>query len=189
MVVPAYSHSIKNRDIDTVDSLFRLNRIDNRSFRYLQYLRDTFQTQFPPFTKYDEQVVRVNQYTNNLPVFFDDLSYTFWDRTFHYQSGILTNGTTLDTIPELTIRQVRKLFIDDIEKFDHAAPKYKDLCFKTEFGYYNLNAGIPNTQEIIVKAWRVTIEVNPTPLVYPIAYYQDKSGKLILYDNGVVTFK
>lgn len=189
IIIPVTAHSINSSDVQEVNNLFSSNGIDNSKLRYYRYDRDTLQTQYPPYTKYAEQVVRVDQYTNNLRIFTGDMVYLFLDKHLSYKGGELTKGTSLDATPQLTTGQIRKLFIDDIEQYDHAAAKYKDSCFKAEFGYFNLNAGTGNTQEVLVKAWRVTLKNSVYPSEYPVAYYRDEAGALIYYDNGIRTFK
>lgn len=189
IIISATAHSIHVADIATVNNLFSSNGIDNSKFRYYWYVHDTFQTRYPPYTKYDEQAVRVDQYANGARIFTGDLVYTFWNNSFHYRGGNLTNGTSLDTVPKLSLGQIRKLFLNNIEQYDHAANKFKDSCFKAEFGYFNLNAGISYSQEVLVKAWRVTPKNSFFPSEYPVAFYQDNDGKPISYDNGIRTFK
>lgn len=189
VIIPVTAHSINKSDASTVNNLFSTNGIDNSKFRYFQYVHDTFQSLYPPYTKYDEQVVRTDQYTNDLRIFTDDLVYVFWNNSFHSSSGNLTNGTSLNTLPQLTLKQIRKLFLDDIEEFGKASNKFKDSCFKAEFGYFNINLGVSYTQEVLVKAWRVTLKNDVYPSEYPVAYYQDDDGKLISYDDGIRTFK
>jgi hypothetical protein len=181
-IIPVTAHSINDPDVSVVNDIFSTTGIDNNRFRYYQYVHDTFQT-------VDEQVVKVDQYTNGLRIFTGDLVYIFWNNSFHYRSGDITKGTSLGTLPQLKLGQIRWLFLNSIEQFDNTANKFKDSCFKAEFGYFNLNAGISYTQEDLVKAWRVTIKNSVSPSEYPIAYYRDKDGSLIYYDNGIRTFK
>lgn len=189
IIIPVTAHGINSSDVSTVNNLFSTNGIDNSKFRYYRYTHDTFQTLYPPYTRYDQKTVRIDQYTNGIRIFTGDLVYIFFDNNFHYRGGNLTNGTSLNTVPKLTLPQLRKMFLDNIEQVDHASGKYKDSCFKAEFGYYNLNAGISYAQEVLVKAWRVTLKNSIYPSEYPIAFYQDNDGKLIYYDNGIRTFK
>lgn len=188
IIVPVTAHVINPSDVSTVNSLFSSNGIDNSKFRYYRYLHDTLQTLYPPYTKYDQKTVRVDQYVNGVRLFTGDLVYNFLNNNLNYRGGDLTNGTSLDTVPKLTLAQIRKMFLDNIEQFDHASSKFKDSCFKAEFGYYNLNAGISYAQEVLVKAWRVTLKNSVFPSEYPVAFYQDSNGKLIYYDNGMRTF-
>src|SRR6185503_15105833 len=78
ITVPVTAHSINSSDIPTINSLFNNNGIDNSKFRYYQYVHDTFQTLYPPYTAYDEHMVRADQYTNGLRIFSSGLLYVFW---------------------------------------------------------------------------------------------------------------
>jgi hypothetical protein len=188
--VSVTAHGIPAAEITIVNELFRTNGIDNSRFRYNQYRNDSFQTLYSPYTKYDEKIVGVDQYVNGLRLFRGDLAYIFWNDQLNHQSGALSNGTNLGTFPHLTTGQVRKLFLSDLEHFDNAGDKFKDSCFKAEFGYYNLNSGISYAAENLVKAWKLTPKyTDPGWGEYPIAFYQDGDGKLISYNNGIETFK
>jgi hypothetical protein len=187
--MPVTAHSINASDISTVNNLFNSNNIDHSELRYYRYTHDSLHTLYPPYTVYDQKSVRTDQYLNGVRIFTGDLVFNFYDDQFKYMGGHLTNGTSLDTLPFLNTGQLRKLFLDDIERFDHASNRFRDSCFKAEFGYYNLNSGISYTPEVLVKAWKVTTRNSVFPSEYPIAYYQDTDGKRIYYDNGMRTFK
>lgn len=169
ITIPLTAHSISTSDVPTVNNLFSSNGIDNSKFRYYWYIHDTLQTLYPPYTKKDQKTVSVYQYTNDVQIFTGDLEYNFLNNNFNYRGGNLTNGTSLDTVPKLTLGQIRKLFLGNIEQFDHAGDKFRDTCFKVEFGYFNLNAGISYAQEALVKAWRVSPKNSVSPSECPLA--------------------
>ncbi len=183
LVTPVTSHgTLSDSDYNLINSLFVSNGITNPNFRYTRTYHDSAQTYNGT---YDLRNVYILQYTNGLPIFIESLNYLFKNGVFDSYSGRLTNGTNLNTKPSLTLGQLRKLFIDDIETFDHKGNEYKDSCFNAEFGYFNLNAGTGNNSENLVKAWHLTPKYNS----YPEAYYQDSAGPRIYYFNGVETFK
>lgn len=186
--IPVTAHSVSSADVVTINALFNDNQIANSNLRYYGYLHDSLQTYYPPYAKRDEQVVRASQYANGLKIFMRDLSYIFLDQQFSFRGGEITKGTSLDTSHQLTLPQLRGLFLASLQQFDKAADKFKDSCFKAEFGYYNLKTGISNAQEMLVKAWRITPLNSVFPSEYPEAYYED-NGKLITYTNGIQTFK
>jgi len=188
--VPVTAHSISAAEIIIADNLFLTNGIDNSRFRYSFYVNDSFQTLYSPYAKYDHKVVGVDQYVNGLRLFWGDMNYIFLDNKLNYRAGDPSSGTNLDTLPHLTTGQVRKLFLNDLEHFDHAGDKFKDSCFKAEFGYFNLGAGVSYAPENLVKAWKLIPKyTDPSWGEYPIAFYQDGDGKLISYNNGIQTFK
>ena len=183
LVIPVSSHgALSDSEYNLVHSLFISNGIAESNFRYTRTYHDSVQTYNGI---YDFRNVHIIQYANELPVFTGSLNYLFKNGIFNSFSGYLTNGTNLDNIPALTLPQLRKLFIDDIELFDHKGPQYKDSCINAEFGYFNLNAGTSNNSENLVKAWHLT----PKYKSYPEGYYQDRHGQRIYYFNGIETFK
>ena len=188
IIVPVTGHSVSNTDVVVINTLFTNNGIDWSKYRYYQYINDSTQTYFPPYAKFDDKVVKVDQYTNGLKIFTGQLVFEFRNNIFSYMGGYPTAGTNLNTTPELKPAQLRKLFIGHIEQFDYTGNQYNDSCFRCEFGYFNINAGSSYSTENLVKAWSVTLKNRTWPSEYPIAYYQDSDGKLIYYDNGIQTF-
>ena len=189
VIIPVSAHNINPADVSTANNLFSKNGIDNSQLRYNRYRHDTLETLYAPYTKYDQKNIRVDQYTNGVRIFYGEMTFHFLNDSLSFQAGVPTKGTSLNTIPTLNARQLRKLFLHDLERFDRAADKYKDTCFKCEFGYYNLNVGIGNAPERLVKAWRVTSKNLTAPSKYPEAFYKDENGDLISYDNGIRTFR
>lgn len=189
IVIPVNGHTMSGADVATANALFRNNNIDNSTYRYFRYSHDSVQTYYPPYAKFDQKLVRITEYTNGLPVFTGELLFLFKNDAFSFRSGNPTGGTNLTTTPKLSLGQLRKLFLDNAEEFDHKGTPYGDSCLKTEFGYFNLNAGTGNTAENLIKAWRVALRDTGYSFRYPVAFYQDDDGKLIYYDNGIRTFK
>ncbi|MES1224176.1 MAG: hypothetical protein ABUT20_52265 [Bacteroidota bacterium] len=182
IVIPVTSQgALSDSDFSLVNHLFSANGINFQNFRFSRTYRDSAHFINGSF---DYRSVYIIQYTNGLPIFFESLNYLFRDGVFDSFTGNLTHGTSLDTIPTLKLSRLRKLFIDDIQKFDHQGILYEDSCVHAEFGYYDLNKGVPNTNEKLVKAWHLTLARS----VYPQAVYQDNAGQRIYYDNGFVSF-
>ncbi|MES2331975.1 MAG: hypothetical protein V4539_20375 [Bacteroidota bacterium] len=182
VIIPVTAHSIAAADIITADNLLAQNNIPNNNFQYYRYQKDSTQTFFPPFAKFENKVVRVNQYTNGERIFNKPMLFHFKNGVFDFQGGDLTKGTSLNTTPLLNLGQLRKLFIDDAQKFDNNGGQYKNTCLTAQFGYYDLNAG-DHGPEVLVKAWKIT--GGPSPIEYPEAYYKDDDGTLIYYFNGI----
>ncbi len=184
IVIPVTSQgTMTNCEYSLVKNLFITNSINFQNFRFSRTYRDSAQYAIGIV---DERSVHVIQYIKGLTTFIESLNYLFINQSFHHRSGELINGTTLDTVPVLKLPQLRKLFIDDLQRFDMAGTQYKDSCLNAEFGYLILNSGIPNTSEHLVKVWHLTPKFNS----YPEAWYQDNSGKRIGYSyNGILTFK
>ncbi len=180
--IPVSAHALSTADILTVPSLFSSNGIDDRNFQYFRYTHDTLQTQFPPYTAYDEKQVRVNQYANGLPIFNKDMSYVFLDDRFSFVSGYRSKGTNLGTEPFLSIPQLRGIYLREVSA--HGGGSFKDSCVAARFGYYDLHSGTSDTTEKLIKAWHLT----PLNSSYPEAYVRDDNGALIWYFNGLYTF-
>jgi hypothetical protein len=179
LIIPVNSQgTMPAVDFSLVKTLFTSNGINNPNYRYSRTYRDSVKT----FNgTYDYRNVYIIQYANGLPIFGESLNYLFKNGTFSSYAGAVSNGTSLNTVPLLTLGQLRKLFIGDLQLFDHRGNEFKDSCLKAEFGYFNLNSGTGNTTENIVKAWHIT----PKNGDYPEAYYQDSDGGFILYFNGM----
>lgn len=189
VIIPVSAHTINPADVPTINSLFSKHAINNSNLRYVRYRHDTLQTLYPPYAQYDQKLVTVDQYVNGVRVFLAGMNFLFLKDSLSFQTLNPTKGTSLNTVPKLNVRQLRKLILDDIEQFDHDADRYKDSCFKCEFGYFNLNGGTSYVPEVLVKAWRVTLKNSIAPSEYPMAFYKDDNGELIYYDNGIRTFR
>ncbi len=189
LVTDHSGHSINNSNIPIINGLFSSNNIDNSKYRYYYYSDDSVQTYFPPYTKFDDKIIRVKEFTNRLEIFTGEILFQFKNNIFNFRNGNPSSGTTLSNTPNLTVGQVRTLFLGHIEQFDHKGNQYKDSCFSAEFGYFNTNAGTSNSIENLIKSWKVTLKNRIYPSEYPIAYYQDNDGHLIYYDNGIRTFR
>ena len=179
IIIPANTNaSFSNAEYGVINSLFINNAVNKPNYRY-----------FRSYTDNTNRWVHTTQYANGLPIFNKDLNFHFNNGVFGSFSGYLTNGTTLNTKPTLSLPQLRKLFIDNAEQFEHKGLQYKDSCLKAEFGYYDLNSGSGNTNEVLIKSWKVTLKSSVEPFEFPVAYYQDNNGLLIYYDNGIQTFR
>ena len=158
------------------------NGIDNSKLRYYQYTNDSLQTYFPPYTKFDEKLIRADQYANGVRLFEHGVVYNFKDNIFDFANGIVTEDIMLDTISKQTLARLRKLYISDLEQFNHIGASFKDSCLKAEFGYYELTSGSGNDKKLWVKAWKLT----PKNTDYPQGYYQDEDGNRIAYSDGII---
>lgn len=185
LVVPVGTHGVSSADVATANGLFSRNNIDNRAFRYTRYSRETVQTYFPPYASFDSQLVGIEEYVNGLLVFTSTSNFVFKDGVFTYRAGKPFAGTSLSSVPALQLSQLRALFEATISSVDPQQGSLQDKCVSAQFGYYDLSAGRSNAAENPVKAWRVTFK----NAAYPFAYYEDQSGRLIYYDNGIRTFR
>lgn len=188
-VLRVTGHSIATPAFPVVKNLFVSNGIDDSRYRYYQYSRDSVQTYFPPYAKFDSKVVRVDQYVNGLRILNAELVFGFKNEVFSHRAGVPITSTALDTVPHLTIGQLRKRFIEDVERFEQAGRQYQDTCVTAEFGYFVPNAGADSTPAPLIKAWRVTRKNAVYPAEYPQACYRDSDGSRIYYDDGIKTIQ
>jgi hypothetical protein len=182
--IPVTAHTIAGADISTVQGLFSSNGIDDRNFQYFRYLHDTLQTQYPPYTAYDEKLVRVNQYANGLRIFNKDMNYLFLEGRLNFIAGYRSKGTGLGIDPFLTLPQLRGIYLREVSAHGGGSA-FKDSCIAAQFGYYDLHSGTSDTTEKLIKAWHLT----PRQSSYPEAFIRDDNGALIYYFNGMYTFR
>jgi hypothetical protein len=175
-------HDIKSADVPAADKLFSDNGIDKSNFRYIRYLHEARQRQYPPYEKWDNKVVRVDQYKNDLRVFNADMIFAFVNDKLDHVATNPVDVSALDAEPHLTLPRLRKLFSDDIKKSYSFLANYSDSCFCAEFGYYKKRTTSGNNENKTVKAWRVT----PKNRVTLAGYYADDDGALIYFDPGVI---
>src|SRR5262245_2302499 len=78
VVIPVSAHSINPADVPTVNNLLGKYSIDYSNLRYYRYQQEPFPTFYPPFATYDHKHVRVDQYTNGLPIFYGEMIFNFF---------------------------------------------------------------------------------------------------------------
>lgn len=173
----------------TADSIMDAHHIDHSNTRYYRLDTSTFGIVAP-------YAIRLDQYTNGLRIFNDDMLFIFPKNIPFDRAGFSrTKGTTLDTIPFLSLSRLRAMFTADLRRnAQTVTPGLTDSCYKAEFGYYNLSTA--EEPEHLVKAWRVTINYSSSlwywPYGYgypydapPIAYYRD-NGQLIGFAGNII---
>lgn len=183
---PQINHFISAANAKTADSLFSSNTISFMNYRYLSFLHDSVQTYFPPYEKFDSKIIGVAQYVNRLRVFTGNNSYFFKNNIFISKTREVLYLIPVDTTSVLNTAQVRRLFVDDAERFEKKSKQFADSCLKTEFGYWDIN--LHNGPSKYIKVWYVTLLNRNFPSDYPKAYYKDGSGERIYYDNGIRQF-
>jgi Zn-dependent metalloprotease len=166
-------------EMETIRRLFDRNQMDHT--KYLFYRLQKSET--------GQYHVRGWQFANNLSVFQSDVIFHF-DPSGEYSSlsGHLVSDINLDAKPRMKRDEVIEKFIDEARQDrylymqDVSPENLKDCCFDIEFGYYDLNGGIPNTDENYIKAWKVQLSEGG----YPFAYVNDGNGGIVYYFNGVI---
>lgn len=184
---PITAHFISAANMLKADSLFIANGIDKTNCRYSSYSNDSLQTYFPPFEKYDEKIIVVDQYSNDTWITYNPILYYFKNNVLLFSKGTHTAGTALDTASgNLNLKQLRKLFMDDILNFEMSGATYKDSCFTAEFVYFNQNAGTGNPEKLI-KAWKLSLKGRSTipNMDVPRGFYRI-DGTRIAYTKSYV---
>ncbi len=186
--IPLNSYSIKSADTVIVNTLFSNNGLPLYLYQYYKYDTSSFQTYYPPYAVKFDQNVRVNQYTNGLMIFNGDMVFNFINGILDFTGGTVTNGTNLDTISYINLQDLRRLWVNDLKNDTTPLPSditcLKDSCLKAQFGYFNLNSGVYNAPEVLVKAWKVTPLYSVYPSEYPVGFYKD-DGTKISFNDGI----
>ena len=177
--IPESLQSISSTDLQLVDSLFFTNGLVNNHYRFTQYTHDSLQTYYPPYAKKDEKCVRADHYANGLRFLSDIIGFNFINDTLTFIGGDTTSKILLDSIPTLQLAQVRKLFIDDAQRFEQLGYHFKDTCLRAEFGYYRQS---DNPNDRVYKAWFIKPHYNN----YPYSIHLDSAGVFVGYNNGRV---
>lgn len=160
------NHLVSNENLDFIKYLFNNNNLD-----YNNYLFYSLQNEL------GNHYVRSYQYINNKRVFSGQLIFHFDDSDkLHYIVGnyfleIDTNATFSPSLERL-----RELYINELEQnnsFDYF--EIINGCLSMELGYYDLNAGINNTEYKFRKAWKI----KPLRKSYPYAYIDDNNSQII----------
>ena len=182
--IPENQHSITSTENTIVDNLFMTNGLVNQHYRFTRFMHDSFQTYYPPYAIKDNKNIRADFYVNGLRLLNVGLVFNFINNTLNFVGGDITSIILLDTIPQLNLGQIRKLFIDDAQRFEQLGSHFKDTCLRAEFGYFRQYINSNNDVKIS-KGWLIRPHYN----YYPNAVHLDSAGILIGYDNGIRYFK
>ena len=136
-----------------------------------------------PKGTYIYQHIFALQHYNGLLAFNSYIGYHFTNGVFNYQDHPVYGSVNLNATPNLTLPQVRKLYLAAAKDASSIISRdFKDSCLVAQFGYFDLNSGTGNTTPNIVKAWYIT----PQHVQYPLAYIRDDNSALIYYFNGII---
>jgi hypothetical protein len=166
--------------LDTIKYLFENNHLNYSNLQFYSYVSDSYGI-----------IVRANQYVNHLKVFTDDITYAF---NLNYAVEIIDSQRVvtkinLTNVPRLSASQIRWVFVKRLKEDDFYKNQSSNVdsmieygCINSEFGYYDLNAGVSFQPKKYTTAWRI----NPGNYEYPIAFVDDRTGNLITYDDGII---
>lgn len=163
-------------DSMTAINILRSNNISYNSLRLVSVIYDTFNA-VGKMVK-----VRALQYVNHVGFFTGFIEYNFKDGKLFSVKGYDSVSCSLDTIPSLTLPNVRWLFEQNTSAVQHFSG---NDCLQAQFGYYDLNAGNGSDTPVkMVKAWRVHYKDEQ----FPVIYFRD-DGALILNKGEFVFFE
>lgn len=166
--------ALPEKDWNKIKALFEFNNLE-----YSNYIFYNLQT--------DELMnhhVRCYQFINNLKIFTGSLIFHFdKNDNFYFLTGDLINKIDLNTKPSMNQNDLRDIYLSELTK---ASINFHKLNIakngiNIEFGYYDLNIGISNVNQLFTKAWKV----KPQNTEYPFIFVDDNTSKIIYYENGI----
>ncbi len=162
--------------------LFEYNELDYSDLQFIKFSVDEL----------NYKNVLCYQFLNGLKIFTQKMGYLFYENSsIRWISSNKIESIDLYSKPLMIHDSVVKKYIDkvihDTDFISSFTPKeLNDFlygCFNLEFGYYDLNAGIPDVDKIFTTAWYVIPSGSSSP--FPRAYINDKTGEIIEYYNGI----
>ena len=174
----------ENFNINPADSLsavhlFQQNKLTYSNLSFVRIiLNDTV-------GEHVYQHIFVTQVFNGFEVMSGDAGYHFLDGVYQSTLGKVYSSVNLDNRPDLSLAQLRALYMSETIDKQGINATYRDSCLTAQFGYYDLNAGTGNESTNMVKAWRIEIKGN----IYPTAVFRDDNGGLIAFDSGIRTLE
>jgi hypothetical protein len=183
ITIPLSDPGISPAQIRTADSLLDANHIRHYNLRYYQYYESSIPGQR------DVNIV-ADQYANGLRIFDLQKVFGFRNGVLVFGDTTMTHGTTLDTVPSMSLSRLRSLYSTGLHiTRDLYHVNFTDSAYKAEFGYMNTTPYGP--QETLVKAWRVSIKYTGWPAnnAYdrPNGYFNDNTeGPIADVSSAVV---
>ena len=174
-------HLIPVEKIEKVNKLFLDNHIKNNNLRYTYFYSDSIYTDAATHTKILYSSVYCQPYIDNVPVYNNDISFTFSNNVLTEQYGTLkTKVTGINASVGTTT--LRAMFLNDVQNDKQLNIKYLDSCLVAEYCYFNLNPGDPLSP--LIKSWRVSEKTLSGP--NPVGYYSAADGHKLAYWNGLI---
>ncbi len=127
------------------------------------------------------QFVTATQVKNGLPLFFENITYTFTNGTMYAINGTQYAGFDLNASPTKNLPELKQLFINEAVTKQGFNASFKDSCLVAQFGYIDANLNTNITTPNFVKAW----EVRPAHSLYPQVYVRDDNGATVYFDSGI----
>ncbi|HVU58765.1 MAG TPA: hypothetical protein VHD83_27080 [Puia sp.] len=185
ITIPLSDPGITPAQIRTADSLLDANHIRHDNLRYYRYFEGSIPGEHDVY-------ITADQYANGLRIFDLQKVYNFRNGVLIFGDTTMTQGTTLDTVPSMSLSRLRSLYSTGLHKTRHLyRVSFTDSAYKAEFGYMDTTPFGP--RETLVKAWRVSIKHTGMPNNYPYdlpnGYFNDNTeepipdfSKTVVYD-------
>jgi hypothetical protein len=176
--IPAVSAS----DNATALALLQKNNIPTNNQVFSVY--DSYVATNPGQPDILYQFVTTTQVKNGLPLFFENVTYTFANGTTYAINGKQYAGFNLNAGSTKNLPELKQLFINEAVTKQGFNASFKDSCLVMQFGYIDANINSSNTTPNFVKAWKV----KPAHSLYPEVYVRDDNGVTVYFESGVVLF-
>ena len=191
----ASDYKISGAGLDSVITLFAANNLSTANLQFLYWSTDTTTNIYANmYSGYQEQVT-ATPYFNELPVFADNMFFTF-DAGIFQPGGIYDSYTgpapSSDTTEHQSMPGLRNAFLAHVSEsymeggasnakpFVPVASTYINSCLDVTLGYIDAFY-IPGNDNAInkalVKVWKVTPTITPSITFYPVIYVEDDNGK------------
>jgi len=127
------------------------------------------------------QFVTATQVKSGLPVFFENILYTFTNGTTYAINGKQYTDFDLNASSTQKLTGLKQLFINEAVAKQGLNASFKDSCLVMQFGYIDANLNTNNTTPNFVKAW----EIKPAHSLYPQVYVRDDNGVTVFFASGI----
>jgi hypothetical protein len=166
-------------DNATVLALMQKNNITTSSQIFSIYT--SYEATNPGATDILYQFVTATQVKNGLPLFYENLIYTFANGTIYATNGTPYTNFDLDATSTKQLSELKQLFINEAVTKQGLNAAFKDSCLVVQFGYIDANLNTNITTPNFVKAW----EIKPAHSLYPQVYVRDDNGATVYFNSGI----
>jgi hypothetical protein len=174
--------TVSASDNATVLALLQKNNIPTNNQIFSNYT--SYEASNPGVPDILYQIVTATQVKNGLPLFFENLIYTFTNGATYAINGKQYTSIDLDASSNKKLPELKQLFINEVVTKQGFNASFKDSCLVAQFGYIDANQNTNNTTPNFVKAW----EVKPAHSLYPQVYVRDDNGATIYFVCCVLFF-
>jgi hypothetical protein len=172
--------TVSASDNATALSLLQKNNIPTNNQVFSNYTSYAATNPGEPDIQY--QFVTATQVKNGVPLFFENILYTFSNGTIYATNGTQYTDFDLNASPTQKLTGLKQLFINEAVTKQGFNASFKDSCLVMQFGYIDANLNTNNTTPNFAKAW----EIKPAHSLYPQVYVRDDNGVTVYFASGVM---